>query len=98
MLNTPNTLKLETPKAQQRGNHMGGCTLNIRCRIIIGIQKGTIIVITTHMYIYIYIYTFHFLVHHPHITPILSEFYSSFHFLFHYPHITPILSEFYSSP
>ena len=36
---------------------MGGCqnygpflgTLNIRCRIIIGIQKGTIIVTTTHM-------------------------------------------------
>ena len=37
--------------------HMGGCqnydpfwgTLNIRCRIIIGIQKGTIILTTTHM-------------------------------------------------
>ena len=37
--------------------HMGGChnsgpflgTLNIRCRIIIGTQKGTIILITTHM-------------------------------------------------
>ena len=36
---------------------MGGCqnydpflgTLNIRCRIIIGIQKGTIILITTHV-------------------------------------------------
>ena len=36
-------------------NHMGGCqnygpflsTLNIRCRIIIGIQKGTIILTTT---------------------------------------------------
>ena len=36
---------------------MGGCqnygpflgTLNIRCRIIIGIQKGTIILTTTHM-------------------------------------------------
>ena len=38
-------------------NHMGGCqtygpfwgTLNIRCRIIIGIQKGTIVLTTTHM-------------------------------------------------
>ena len=37
---------------------MGGCqnydpfwgTLNIRCRIIIGIQKGTIILTTTHMF------------------------------------------------
>ena len=37
--------------------HMGGCqnygpflgTLNIRCRIRIGIQKGTIILTTTHM-------------------------------------------------
>ena len=36
---------------------MGGCqsygsflgTLNIRCRIIIGIQKGTIVLTTTHM-------------------------------------------------
>ena len=25
-------------------------TLNIRCRIIVGIQKGTIILTTTHMY------------------------------------------------
>ena len=40
---------------------MGGCqnygpfwgTLNIRCRIIIGIQKGTVILTTTHIYIYI---------------------------------------------
>ena len=40
---------------------MGGCqnygpflgTLNIRCRIIIGTQKGTIILTTTHIYIYI---------------------------------------------
>ena len=37
--------------------HLGGCqndgpflgTLNIRCRIIIGIQKGTIILTTTHL-------------------------------------------------
>ena len=37
--------------------HMGGCqnygpflgTLNIRCRIITGTQKGTIILTTTHM-------------------------------------------------
>ena len=32
---------------------MGGCqnygSLNIRCRIIIGIQRGTIILTTTHM-------------------------------------------------
>ena len=41
---------------------MGGCqnydpfvgTLNVRCRIIIGIQKGPIILITTHIYIYLY--------------------------------------------
>ena len=39
---------------------MGGCqnyglflgTLNIRCRIIIGIQKGTIILATTHIHIH----------------------------------------------
>ena len=31
-------------------------TLNIRCRIIIGIQKGTIILTTTHTYIYIYLF------------------------------------------
>ena len=39
---------------------MGGCqnygpflgTLNIRCRIIIGTQKGTIILTTTHIYIW----------------------------------------------
>ena len=38
--------------------HLGGCqnygpflgTLNIRCRIIIGTQKGTIILTTTHLY------------------------------------------------
>ena len=38
---------------------MGGCqnygpflgTLNIRCRIIMGIQKGTIILTTSHMFI-----------------------------------------------
>ena len=51
--------------------YMGGCqnsdpfwgTLNSRCRIIIGIQKGTIILTTTHIYavpyIYIYIHTTH---------------------------------------
>ena len=41
---------------------MGGCqnygpflgTLNIRCRIIIGIQKGTVILTTTHMCVYVY--------------------------------------------
>ena len=40
--------------------HMGGCqnygpflgTLNIRCRTIIGTQKGTIILTTTHMLVY----------------------------------------------
>ena len=39
------------------GTHMGSCqnydpflgTLNIRCRIRIGIQKGTIILTTTHI-------------------------------------------------
>ena len=38
-------------------SHMGGCqndgpllgTLNIRCRIIVGIQKGAIILTTTHI-------------------------------------------------
>ena len=38
-------------------SYMGGCqnygpflgTTNIRCRIMIGIQKGTIILTTTHM-------------------------------------------------
>ena len=42
--------------------YMGGCqnygpflgTLNIRCRILIGTQKGTIILTTTHMYSYIH--------------------------------------------
>ena len=37
--------------------HMGGCqnygpflgTLNIKCRIVIGIQKGTLILTTTHI-------------------------------------------------
>ena len=41
--------------------HMGGCqnygpflgTLNIRGRIIIGIQKGTMILTTTHIYMHI---------------------------------------------
>ena len=45
---------------------MGGCpnygpfldTLNLRCRIIIGIQKGTIISTTTHMYVFMYMYTY----------------------------------------
>ena len=42
--------------------YMGGCqnygpflgTLNIRCRIMIGIQKGTIILITTHIRMYMW--------------------------------------------
>ena len=32
-------------------------TLSIRCRIIIGIPKGTIVLTTTHVCVYIYIYT-----------------------------------------
>ena len=44
--------------------HMSGCqiygpflgTLNNRCRIIIGTQKGTLTLTTTHIYIYIYIH------------------------------------------
>ena len=44
--------------------YMGGCqkygpflgTLNIRGRIIIGIQQGIIILTTTHIYVEIYIY------------------------------------------
>ena len=44
--------------------YMGGCqnwgpflgTLNHRCRIIIGTQKRTIILTTTHIYIYIHGY------------------------------------------
>ena len=35
---------------QNDGPFLG--TLNIRCRIIIGTQKGTIILTTTHMYTY----------------------------------------------
>ena len=46
--------------------HMGSCqnygpfwgTLNNRCRTILGTQKGTIILTTTHTYIYIYIYIY----------------------------------------
>ena len=46
--------------------YMGGCqnygpflgALNIRCRIIIGIQKGSIILTTTHIHIHIYIYIY----------------------------------------
>ena len=42
---------------------MGGCqnydpfwgTLNFRCRIIIGIQKGTIMLTTTHIYVRMYL-------------------------------------------
>ena len=45
--------------------YMGGCqndgpflgTLNIRGRIVIGIQKGTTILTTTHIYSYLSIYT-----------------------------------------
>ena len=44
-------------KMSDLAGNMGGCpnygpfwgTLNIRCRIIVGIQKGTIILTTTHM-------------------------------------------------
>ena len=44
-------------ESQTATTHMGGCqnygpflgALNIRCRIIIGIQKGTIILTTTHI-------------------------------------------------
>ena len=32
--------------------------LNNRCRIIIGTEKGTLILTTTHIYIYIHTYTF----------------------------------------
>ena len=43
--------------------HMAGCqdyspflgTLNIKVSIILGIQKGTIILTTTHIHIYVYI-------------------------------------------
>ena len=41
---------------QNYGPFLG--TLNIRGRIIIGNQKGTMILTTTHMYICIYIYTY----------------------------------------
>ena len=37
---------------QNYGPFLGG-TLNIRCRIIIGIQKGTIILTATHMGVFI---------------------------------------------
>ena len=47
----------QPPNLGPRNCHMGGCqnyrpflgALNARCRIIIGIQKGTIILTTTHM-------------------------------------------------
>ena len=41
---------------QNYGPFLG--TLNIRCRIIIGIPKGTTILTTTHICIYIYIYIY----------------------------------------
>ena len=51
--------RVVTPRVQVSNNHMGGCqnygpflgTLNNRCRIIIiiGTQKGTIILTTTHI-------------------------------------------------
>ena len=55
---------IETCAIRGRYIHMGGCqnsgpflgSLNIRCRITIGIQKGTIILTTTHMCVYIYMY------------------------------------------
>ena len=45
------------PGTQLEGSYLGSCqnygpflgTLNIRCRIIVGIQKGTIILTTTHL-------------------------------------------------
>ena len=48
---------LGNPEVLEGSFYMGGCqscdpflgTLNIRCRIIIGIQKGIIILTTTHM-------------------------------------------------
>ena len=59
---------------QNYGPFLG--TLNIRCRIIKRIQKGTILLTNTQtLRIYIYIYTllchssFHFLFHHPNINP-----------------------------
>ena len=52
----PDQTRAEAPR-MFRLTYMSGCqnygpllgTLNIRCRIIIGIQKGTIILTTTHM-------------------------------------------------
>ena len=51
------TRRVGTCHDERREYYMGGCqnygpflgTLNIRCRIIIGIQRGTIILTTTHM-------------------------------------------------
>ena len=50
-------LSLTSCKNREHAQHMSGCqnngpflgTLNIRCRMIIGIQKETIILTTTHM-------------------------------------------------
>ena len=55
-------LRVEVQGANTLSLYMGGCqnygpflgTLNIRGRIIIGTQKGTIILTTTHIDIYIY--------------------------------------------
>ena len=33
-------------------------TLNNRCRIIVGTQKGTIILTTTHVCVYVYVYIY----------------------------------------
>ena len=56
-------LGLYSDNGKEHGNYyMGGCqnygpflgTLNIRCRITIGTQKGTIILTTTHIILGLY--------------------------------------------
>ena len=56
-ITTTSTLSLEPNLTRNEVEHMGGCqnygpflgTLNIRGRIIVGIQKGTIILTTNHI-------------------------------------------------
>ena len=54
---TPDPAKPPTRRKARKVMHMGGCqnygpflgTLNIKCRTIFGTQKGTLILLTTHM-------------------------------------------------
>ena len=59
--NTPKVLTVVPILKNMQDTHLGGCqnygpflgTLNIRCRIKIGIQKGTMILTTTHFWAFL---------------------------------------------